>query len=194
MTRVFILYGADCIHFFFFFFFQAEDGIRDRTVTGVQTCALPISSNANPERHGDLRPVSGVWGAARESARSRRRFGAQWASRDGAYGRLGLRKTRGRDRREEPSGTISIRLAAPGKRCRGDLPSDLAALPASKLEPGGAAVLPGAAGTIRRRAHFWAVRSARSGGSRGLPQPRDAVRRRANRNVSSDRAEFVAKA
>src|SRR2546430_4222054 len=28
---------------FFFFFFQAEDGIRDLTVTGVQTCALPIS-------------------------------------------------------------------------------------------------------------------------------------------------------
>src|SRR2546427_7905611 len=26
-----------------FFFFQAEDGIRDLTVTGVQTCALPIS-------------------------------------------------------------------------------------------------------------------------------------------------------
>src|SRR5699024_11398884 len=26
-----------------FFFFQAEDGIRDRNVTGVQTCALPIS-------------------------------------------------------------------------------------------------------------------------------------------------------
>src|SRR6266496_3936846 len=28
---------------FFFFFFQAEDGIRDLYVTGVQTCALPIS-------------------------------------------------------------------------------------------------------------------------------------------------------
>src|SRR3989454_3668863 len=28
----------------FFFFFQAEDGIRDYKVTGVQTCALPISS------------------------------------------------------------------------------------------------------------------------------------------------------
>src|SRR2546430_12420129 len=27
----------------YFFFFQAEDGIRDLTVTGVQTCALPIS-------------------------------------------------------------------------------------------------------------------------------------------------------
>src|SRR5699024_5720582 len=29
---------------FLLFFFQAEDGIRDRNVTGVQTCALPISS------------------------------------------------------------------------------------------------------------------------------------------------------
>ena len=28
--------------FLFFFFFQAEDGIRDYKVTGVQTCALPI--------------------------------------------------------------------------------------------------------------------------------------------------------
>src|SRR2546427_1328291 len=32
------------VFFFFFFFFQAEDGIRDLTVTGVQTCALPISA------------------------------------------------------------------------------------------------------------------------------------------------------
>src|SRR5207253_5588687 len=31
------------VFFFFFFFFQAEDGIRDGHVTGVQTCALPIS-------------------------------------------------------------------------------------------------------------------------------------------------------
>src|SRR2546430_8824099 len=31
--------AVSCI---FFFFFQAEDGIRDLTVTGVQTCALPI--------------------------------------------------------------------------------------------------------------------------------------------------------
>src|SRR5699024_11553875 len=35
-----------CSPFFFFFFFQAEDGIRDRNVTGVQTCALPISSSS----------------------------------------------------------------------------------------------------------------------------------------------------
>src|SRR5207249_8130939 len=33
---------------FFFFFFQAEDGIRDRNVTGVQTCALPISFTLPP--------------------------------------------------------------------------------------------------------------------------------------------------
>ena len=36
--------------FVFFFFFQAEDGIRDDLVTGVQTCALPISLyNASKE-------------------------------------------------------------------------------------------------------------------------------------------------
>src|SRR5687767_2643965 len=32
---------------FFFFFFQAEDCIRDKLVTGVQTCALPISKMAS---------------------------------------------------------------------------------------------------------------------------------------------------
>src|SRR2546430_6961112 len=36
----------------FFFFFQAEDGIRDLTVTGVQTCALPISRSGS--LHGSL--------------------------------------------------------------------------------------------------------------------------------------------
>src|SRR2546427_7820461 len=34
----------------FFFFFQAEDGIRDLTVTGVQTCALPISCRSSRAR------------------------------------------------------------------------------------------------------------------------------------------------
>src|SRR5688572_32320542 len=34
--------GIMSSYFNFFFFFQAEDGIRDLTVTGVQTCALPI--------------------------------------------------------------------------------------------------------------------------------------------------------
>src|SRR5256886_5299064 len=42
-----LLYSDDMSHVYvcgvFFFFFQAEDGIRDLTVTGVQTCALPIS-------------------------------------------------------------------------------------------------------------------------------------------------------
>src|SRR2546423_15390465 len=39
----------------FFFFFQAEDGIRDKLVTGVQTCALPICSLSFPS---DSRPSS----------------------------------------------------------------------------------------------------------------------------------------
>src|SRR5216683_7132241 len=39
-------------YIYFFFFFQAEDGIRDLIVTGVQTCALPIS-----RRRGDADEV-----------------------------------------------------------------------------------------------------------------------------------------
>ena len=39
-----LLYDRREMCVLFFFFFQAEDGIRDHCVTGVQTCALPISS------------------------------------------------------------------------------------------------------------------------------------------------------
>ena len=35
--------SSQCCTVFSFFFFQAADGIRDRDVTGVHTCALPIS-------------------------------------------------------------------------------------------------------------------------------------------------------
>src|SRR2546430_7699126 len=55
-------------------FFQAEDGIRDLTVTGVQTCALPIY-DGNParrrERRGDVRPLRRH--AQRDTDRDRRR-------------------------------------------------------------------------------------------------------------------------
>src|SRR5438309_443654 len=43
------------------FFFQAEDGIRDGTVTGVQTCALPIWPR---DAGGRVRPHAGLRGAA----------------------------------------------------------------------------------------------------------------------------------
>src|SRR5256885_9758112 len=51
-----------------FFFFQAEDGIRDYKVTGVQTCALPIcrsSGSAGPPRH---LPAAGAACAVRAPA------------------------------------------------------------------------------------------------------------------------------
>src|SRR5699024_1608675 len=63
----------------FFFFFQAEDGIRDRNVTGVQTCALPISWGScavrawRASRRGSPRP-DGAGSPARSAppaARSR---------------------------------------------------------------------------------------------------------------------------
>src|SRR3712207_6854714 len=61
----------------FFFFFQAEDGIRDIGVTGVQTCALPISGadgngptgGASPWRLGSDRGLRS--GSAEQLARVR---------------------------------------------------------------------------------------------------------------------------
>src|SRR5436190_10856069 len=43
VLTVFVFFLYFYFFIFFFFFFQAEDGIRDHCVTGVQTCALPIS-------------------------------------------------------------------------------------------------------------------------------------------------------
>src|SRR5256885_7891642 len=79
--------------FCFFFFFQAEDGIRDYKVTGVQTCALPIcgghAAQGHPPQHGgearsgaapSLRALGGEEHPA--AAPDRR-----WGSRAGARGR-----------------------------------------------------------------------------------------------------------
>src|SRR5207249_6841001 len=60
------------------FFFQAEDGIRDRNVTGVQTCALPISRGARAAfaepRDQGRRQETRVFGHQRhERARSEER-------------------------------------------------------------------------------------------------------------------------
>src|SRR6185369_8688180 len=44
----------------FFFFFQAEDGIRDSSVTGVQTCALPIWYGTWTSQH-DATRKAGEW-------------------------------------------------------------------------------------------------------------------------------------
>src|SRR2546425_4020624 len=96
--------------FFYFFFFQAEDGIRDKLVTGVQTCALPISTAAAnrirqtraraADKPGPCRPRGGVArpppspaanlarasGRARASARSEeRRVGKECRSRWSPY-------------------------------------------------------------------------------------------------------------
>src|SRR5437763_2388759 len=55
-----------------FFFFQAEDGIRDTSVTGVQTCALPISTGWQTSRHSD-RGNPAVGGLTKAWPRRRRR-------------------------------------------------------------------------------------------------------------------------
>src|SRR2546425_3422416 len=56
-------------HFCCFFFFQAEDGIRDKLVTGVQTCALPISHLAEAySALGRYRQASATLGIALDLA------------------------------------------------------------------------------------------------------------------------------
>src|SRR2546430_6695242 len=57
LLLLFFIYLMFCL---FFFFFQAEDGIRDLTVTGVQTCALPISRASAAARVARLRTHPGV--------------------------------------------------------------------------------------------------------------------------------------
>src|SRR5688572_32004077 len=66
--------------FFFFFFFQAEDGIRDLTVTGVQTCALPISLLSLPVRA----ELSELQSGLREKSRDRDLGRGARNDRDGA--------------------------------------------------------------------------------------------------------------
>src|SRR5712672_3927581 len=71
----------------FFFFFQAEDGIRDKLVTGVQTCALPICCDRRQSRRSVERfHRAAAHGPAGRSGRDRgrseeRRVGKECRSR-----------------------------------------------------------------------------------------------------------------
>src|SRR5689334_24335232 len=64
--------------FFFYFFFQAEVGIRDGTVTGVQTCALPIFTRPAAFRSGP--PESPGWSSASVTKSPVRRSELPWPS------------------------------------------------------------------------------------------------------------------
>src|SRR5947209_9865901 len=70
LVEYFVMDVVGCV---FFFFFQAEDGIRDIGVTGVQTCALPIWASAAFLRAGSdcAKPRIGKT-RARDRARPRR--------------------------------------------------------------------------------------------------------------------------
>src|SRR5438046_10718569 len=74
-----------------FFFFQAEDGIRDWSVTGVQTCALPISQPPRPAAGPAATvprpaPAAAAKPAAKVAGRSEeRRVGKECRSRWGGY-------------------------------------------------------------------------------------------------------------
>src|SRR6266498_5790820 len=61
--RVFFLFLQERGALRLWFFFQAEDGIRDADVTGVQTCALPIYQERAADDPGGPRPAGEVGGA-----------------------------------------------------------------------------------------------------------------------------------
>src|SRR5687767_15577481 len=82
------------LFFFFFFFFQAEDGIRDKLVTGVQTCDLPIwrssappitRSRASTIRSGSRDRARRAWCTRRRSRSEERRVGKECRSRWAPY-------------------------------------------------------------------------------------------------------------
>src|SRR2546425_13062528 len=76
--------------YFIFFFFQAEDGIRDKLVTGVQTCALPISIALAQLRQGRER----FWVADLDGAAAAYRRAIEADSDDAlAYHRLSVVQT-----------------------------------------------------------------------------------------------------
>src|SRR5689334_23707843 len=93
----YVLVSQEAVDEAVFFFFQAEDGIRDGTVTGVQTCALPICPGQRrrpgPARHAGSTSVNVVVpGCERATRRPRMRPAsseaiarprpAPWASSD----------------------------------------------------------------------------------------------------------------
>src|SRR5712664_3072307 len=65
-------------------FFQAEDGIRDLIVTGVQTCALPISGRCASAKRPSVRSPS-MDGAATCGSSEERRVGKECRSRWSPY-------------------------------------------------------------------------------------------------------------
>src|SRR5207248_8921671 len=71
----------------FSFFFQAEDGIRDRTVTGVQTCALPIfPDDPDPMGHGHVEAsLPGGLRFTLDTEESIRSFNPAWTPPSGGH-------------------------------------------------------------------------------------------------------------
>src|SRR5256885_6285942 len=82
-----------------FFFFQAEDGIRDYKVTGVQTCAHPIFGRLRPGRGLLAAPLGG--GLCGFCRGREARLAAPAGAEDLSDRRLGRTRRISRDRSEE---------------------------------------------------------------------------------------------
>src|SRR5207253_7461726 len=105
------------LSFFFFFFFQAEDGIRDGHVTGVQTCALPISDAHRPERlPADRSRVGCRTPACRQRGPARRRVPRRPRQDDGPEDRPQRRYEIGRASCRERVESMGVAVTVKKKR------------------------------------------------------------------------------
>src|SRR6478672_11081424 len=134
---------------FFFFFFQAEDGIRDLIVTGVQTCALPICLRRLAARFGRStrlrvdRTDGGAWPDRARPREARSSGGSDDARRD-RYGRRGARAGEGAQERRRPRASGLTLVSARTQTSRARPLRIQAAVRCGTVGP---------AGGCRRRAH-----------------------------------------
>src|SRR5258708_10923153 len=155
----------------------------------VKYCAI----YANPERDTVVRAVLRIWRTPGESGSAFKWIGKAGPPGDGTYGRLGLPKASGEGWRRSWQ---AWRLRMGGRRQRSEqrISAELASLPRGKLESGSHRLLQRESGSLCNRAYFRVVRSARTNGGGCMPETRNTICRRADRNVCADRTKHFLEA
>src|SRR2546429_2418237 len=109
----------------YFFFFQAEDGIRDVAVTGVQTCALPILNRGFDEKHNFLFIESPVYareidqGTQKQTGADEKHKGKRDLRDDQRTGKTAAHAQRsGTSPRLKSVGEVNVRGAQRGQRAK----------------------------------------------------------------------------
>src|SRR6266496_2446967 len=197
---------------FFFFFFQAEDGIRDLYVTGVQTCALPISGHGPPSTarqrarrlhlsvDGEFRHVVAP-ALLRLARRSRRRLRIRGDARRGCFAddrrdgsRAGAAGSGLQGRHRAAPCLVAARASGGAQPClraheRSDDQGRGVRVHPHRVRLGGAAgLVVGRGGAALRRRQRDSRRAPRLDGARSQAPPRISHRRKHRHHLHRPRA------